>query len=319
MQKVKETIRKYRLLRKGDKILVCVSGGPDSLALLIELYRLIPALDLDLHIAHVDHGLRKGSLSDALFVKELGGRLDLPVSSIRLDSLLKKKKGSLEEICRQARQDFFISLAKKIKADKIAVGHNIDDQAETVLMRILRGTGLSGLSGISVKRKIRGITFIRPLLETSRKQIERFLKRERIKPRIDPTNRKDIFFRNKIRNRLIPLLKKEYSRNITGLLSGLAENISYDYEYLDRASERALKGNSLRLDLKKLSRLHKAILRLRLRRSISYIQGDTRRISLQHIRELEDLLDNRPAGSIVDLPNGISAQKTRTALRFYKR
>jgi tRNA(Ile)-lysidine synthase len=112
-------------------------------------------------------------------------------------------KGSLEENCRQARIDFLVRVAKKIGADKIALGHNLDDQAETVLMRLLRGTGLSGLSGISLRRSIKGVVFIRPLLETSRKEITLFLKKKNIRPRIDPTNKEDIFFRNKIRNKLI--------------------------------------------------------------------------------------------------------------------
>jgi tRNA(Ile)-lysidine synthase len=319
MIKIDETIRKYKLIRDGDKILVGVSGGPDSLALLLQLFNLKTKLSLTLHIAHIDHGLRQDSRSDALFVKSWAEKLDIPISIIRLDSKIKEGKGSLEEIYRQARLDFLIQTARKIKADKVALGHNLDDQAETVLMRLLRGTGLSGLSGISVKREIKGVFFIRPFLDTPRKEIEYFLKRKRIKPRIDSTNNEDIFFRNKIRNKLIPLLKKEYSSNIVRLLANLSESISYDYEYLDRVAKNSLKGVGLRLKLVKLLKLHPAILRLKIRHTIAHIQGDTRRISFQHIKELEDLLINRPIGSIVDLPKGIVAQKTRNMLRFYKR
>ncbi|MDD5128345.1 MAG: tRNA lysidine(34) synthetase TilS [Candidatus Omnitrophica bacterium] len=319
MKKIDETIKKYRLIQKGDKILVGVSGGPDSLALLLQLFNLRFKSALSLHIAHVDHGLRKDSREDALFVQAWAKKLDIPVSSVRFDPQLQKKKGSLEEIYRQARLDFFIQTARKIKADKVALGHNLDDQAETVFMRLLRGTGLSGLSGISIKRKIGGVTFIRPLLETRRKEIEYFLKQRRVKPRIDSTNKEDVFFRNKIRNRLMPLLKKEYNQNIVEVLANLAESISYDYEYLDQAAKKAIKGSNLRLNLLRLSRLHPAILRLKIRQSIACVQGDTRRISFQHIKELEDLLVNRPAGSIVDLPKGVAVQKTRTTLKFYKR
>jgi len=319
MKKIDETIKKYRLIQKGDKILVGVSGGPDSLALLLQLFNLRFKSALSLHIAHVDHGLRKDSREDTLFVQAWAKKLDIPVSSVRFDPQLQKKKGSLEEIYRQARLDFFIQTARKIKADKVALGHNLDDQAETVFMRLLRGTGLSGLSGISIKRKIGGVTFIRPLLETRRKEIEYFLKQRRVKPRIDSTNKEDVFFRNKIRNRLMPLLKKEYNQNIVEVLANLAESISYDYEYLDQAAKKAIKGSNLRLNLLRLSRLHPAILRLKIRQSIACVQGDTRRISFQHIKELEDLLVNRPAGSIVDLPKGVAVQKTRTTLKFYKR
>lgn len=319
MKKFNETIRKYGLIQKQDKILVAVSGGPDSLTLLLQLFSLKTKLGLTLHIAHVDHGLRKDSHCDALFVERWARRLDIPVSIVRLDPKLKERKGSLEEIYRQARLDFLIQTAKRIKANKIALGHNLDDQAETILMRLLRGTGLSGLTGISAKRKIKNKIFIRPLLETSRKEIEAFLKRKRVKPRIDSTNKEEVFFRNKIRHNLIPLLKKKYNQNIVEVLANLAESISYDYEYLDQVARNKAKGNNLRLKIGIIRKLHPAILRLKIRQSIACIQGDTRRIGFQHIKELEDLLNNRPIGSIVDLPKGISVQKTRNTLRFYKR
>ena len=314
-----ETINKYSLIRKGDKVLVAVSGGPDSLALLLKLVSLKSKLDLTLHIVHLDHGLRKDSSLDALFVKGWGKKLNIPVTIKRLAYQQVKGKGSLEEFFREERLKFFIQTAKTIKADKIALGHNLDDQAETVLMRLLRGTGLSGLSGISAKRVIRGTVFIRPFLETPRRQIDKFLKNRGIKPRLDSTNRQDIFLRNKIRHHLIPLLRNKYNINILKVLANLAQSVSYDYENLDQVAKRSLKGNPLRLKLNKIMKLHQAILRLKLRQSISCIQGDTRRISFQHIKELEDLIFARPSGSIVDLPKGICVQKTRNCLRFYKR
>ncbi|MCX5698741.1 MAG: tRNA lysidine(34) synthetase TilS [Candidatus Omnitrophica bacterium] len=319
MDKFIETINKYSLIQKGDKILVAVSGGPDSLALLLKLFSLKSKLGLTLHIAHLDHGLRKDSQADALFVKRWGQKLSLPVTIKQLVGQQIKQKGSLEEFFREERLKFFIQTAKTIKADKIALGHNLDDQAETVLMRLLRGTGLSGLSGISARRVIRGAVFIRPFLETTRCQIDRFLKNRGIKPRVDSTNQEDIFLRNKIRHHLIPLLKHKYNINILKVLANLAQSVSYDYEYLDQAAKRSLKGNPLRLDLKKIVKLHPAILRLKLRQGISCIQGDTRRISFQHIKELEDLIFARPSGSIVDLPKGISVKKSHKILIFFKK
>jgi len=314
-----ETIKKHGLLRKKDKILVAVSGGADSLTLLFKLASLRNKMGLTLHIAHLDHMLRLDSGEDAAFVKKLGEKLRIPVTIKSINLETRHIKGSLEELAREARLDFLITLAKKIKADKIALGHNLDDQAETVLMRLVRGTGLSGLSGISAKRKIKNVIFIRPLLETRRREIENFLKRKGIKPRIDSTNRQDLFFRNKIRHNLIPLLKKKYNQKILDALANLAESSSYDYEYLDSVAKRSVKGNNLHLDIKKLIKLHPAILRLKIRQSIACLQGDTRRISFQHIKEIEGLLYSRPEKSIVDLPKGISVQKTRNHLRFYKR
>ncbi len=273
---------------------------------------------MTLHIAHLDHGLRKDSASDALFVKSWAKRLNIPISLKRLNPRF-IKKGSLEEACRQARLDFFIRAAKRIKADKVALGHNLDDQAETVLMRLLRGTGLSGLGAISIKRKINNLIFIRPFLETPRREIDKFLKKRKAKPRIDSTNKKQAFFRNKIRHNLVPLLRKEYNKNISEVLANLAQSSSIDYEYLDQAARRSAGGNPLRLNLKKIVRLHPAILRIKIRQSIEHLQGNMRRIGFAHIREIESLINSRPQGAIVDLPKGISIQKSRNCLRFYKR
>ncbi len=319
LSKIMETIRKHKLIQRKDRILVAVSGGPDSLALLLKLASLRNTLGLTLHIAHLDHGLRKDSKTDALFVKQWADKLDIPIKIEKLDSKIEGIKDSSEEFLREKRLVFLIKTAKKIKADKVALGHNLDDQAETVLMRLLRGTGLCGLSGISPKRMIKGVTFIRPLLETRRQEIESFLKQRKVKPRIDPTNRQDLFFRNKIRLNLIPLLKRAYNQNIVEVLANLAESASYDYEYLNQVARNNLKNCGSKLDIKKVKKIHPAILRLKIRQSIACIQGDTRRISFKHIKEVEDLLNNRPEESIVDLPKGISVQKARNFLRFYRR
>jgi len=267
----------------------------------------------------LDHGLRKDSSTDALFVKRWSQKLNLPITIKQLAYQQIKAKGSLEEFFREERIKFFIQTAKTVKADKIALGHNLDDQAETVLMRLLRGTGLSGLSGISARRVIRGTVFIRPFLETTRKEIDKFLKNRGVKPHIDSTNQEYIFLRNKIRHHLIPILRNKYNINILKVLAHLAESVSYDYEYLDQVAKRSLKGNPLRLNLKKIVKLHQSILRLKLRQSISCIQGDTRRISFQHIKELEDLIYCRPNGAIVNLPKGICVQKSRNFLLFFRR
>ncbi len=314
-----ETVKKYNLIKQHDRILVGVSGGADSLTLLLQLVKLKKPLGIDLHIAHLDHGMRKDSQADTLFVKKWAEKLNIPVTIKRLNPKLIKSKGSLEEILREARFAFLINTAKKIKAQKVALGHNLNDQAETVLMRLLRGAGLSGLSGIAKSRVINNVVFIRPLLGTSRRQIEDFLKRRKIKSLQDPTNREELFLRNKIRHYLIPLLRKNYNPNIIEILANLAENVADDYDYLNQSTKKYVKGKKLFLKLKQLLKFHPAILRLTLRNTIALIQGDTRRINFQHIRELEELLKFRPEKSIVDLPKGVSVQKTRTALHFFKR
>lgn len=305
-------------MTKGDTVVVGVSGGPDSLTLLYALNNLRKSFGLKLHIAHIDHRLRSDSGKDKEFVINIAKELGIPVTTEAIDIRKLSSKGSLEEIARNARLAALFSIAKKIKAQKIALGHNLDDQAETLLMRILRGTGLYGLSGILPKRRFSGFTVIRPLIEVRRRDIEFFLKRKKVLPRIDKTNSEDIYFRNKIRNRLFPLLEKEYSGNLKEILSNMAENIGLDYDYLLQEANKHLSRSSNRVNLDKFSNLHPSIQRLVLRLSITKIKGDTRAITFQHIRELEDLISSRPINSIVDLPKNISVIKKKN-LVFYRK
>lgn len=318
LDKVKGTIRKYGLIQKGDRILVGVSGGPDSIALLYLLRALSKDLKTTLHIAHLDHMLREDSYKDREFVEGLAKKMMIPCTCAQVNVKAIAKKGSLEEIARDVRLSFFFRVAKEIKAAKTALGHNLDDQAETVLMRIIRGAGLYGLSGILPKRVIAGNTVIRPLIELKRREIEGFLKKRKIKPRIDSSNVQDVYFRNRIRNALLPHLENRYNKNIKEILSNTAESLGLDYDYLSGKAERAIRESRAGLRIDKLLKLHPAIRRLVIRRAIARIKGDTRRITFQHIREIEDLISNRPVNSVVDLPKGVSVIK-RKHLFFYLR
>lgn len=318
IEKVKKTIKRYSLISKNDKVLVAVSGGPDSVALLSVLNGLKKELKLFLHIAHLDHMLRKDSGKDRLFVEKLAERLKLPFTATQVNVKLLAKKGSVEEIARNARLGFLFRVAREIKADKIALGHNLDDQAETVLMRILRGSGLYGLAGILPKRTIAGFQIIRPLIEVRRREIEAYLRRKKIKVRRDASNLEDIYLRNKIRNSLLPLLEREYNRNIKEVLANMADSAAYDYDYLIRAARRSIRKPTARIALKKFLRMHPAMQRLVLRLMIAQVKGDTRRITFQHIKEIEDLVLNRPPNSIVDLPKGISVIKKKS-LSVYRK
>lgn len=321
LEKARNTIKKYELINKGDKILVAVSGGPDSVALLYLLNSLRSELRINLHIAHLDHRLRKGSYKDKGFVEKLAKQLKLPVTTAQINVRELAKKGSLEEIARNARLGFLFRVAKDVKANKIALGHNLDDQAETVLMRILRGTGLYGLSGILPKRSLAGFKIIRPLIAVKRKEIEKFLKKRKVRTCIDRSNLEGIYLRNRIRNRLLPLLQKEYNRNIKEVLSNMAESIGYDYDYLNQRAALAIKRltSRQRIEMDKYLSWHPAIQRLVLRLMIAKIKGDMRGITFQHIKEIEDLIFQRPINSIVDLPKGISVVKKKKYLSFYQR
>ncbi|MFA5320940.1 MAG: tRNA lysidine(34) synthetase TilS [Candidatus Omnitrophota bacterium] len=321
IEKVRDTIGKYDLLRSGDTVLVAVSGGPDSLALLYCLRVLSKELRLRLNVAHFDHRLRPGSLREAEFVGGIAKGMGLPFYSGGADVLKRRGgKGSLEEAAREARLDFLGKLAKKIKADKVALGHNMDDQAETVLMRILRGSGLAGLSGIAALKELNGRVFIRPLIGVSRSEIERYLRSGKIKPFRDPSNSDEKFLRNKLRLKLVPLLEKEYNPRIKEALNSLAENAAYDYDYLlSRARTAAVNSSGSRLKVSSLLRMHPSLRRMVIRLRINSLQGSTRRITFKHMEEIEDMLVNRPCGSIVDLPKGYLVEKRGIFLCFRKR
>lgn len=316
--KFKDTIKKYNLINQGDRIVVGVSGGPDSVCLVYLLNGLKKEFRTMLTIAHLDHSLRKDSYKDREYVEKLGKKLGIRVISSKVNVKELARFGSLEEIARNARLRFLFKVAADVKAKKIALGHNFDDQAETVLMRIIRGSGLSGLSGILPKRNMAGFVIIRPLIEVKRRQIEAYLRRKKIKARIDVSNKQDLFFRNKIRNKLLPLLEKGYNNNIREVLANMAQNAGSDYDYLQQAAKRSMRGAKAKLNLDKLTKLHPAIQRLILRRAFASIKGDTRRITFKHIREIEDLILNRPQNSVVDLPKGVSVVKKKHLI-FYRR
>ncbi|MFS8542049.1 MAG: tRNA lysidine(34) synthetase TilS, partial [Tissierellales bacterium] len=186
-EKVLDVIRKYNLIEDKDNILIGLSGGPDSMALLFVLLEIKEYIDFNIFIAHVNHGVRgKEALEDEKFVEELANRLNLPYFSktVNMDEYAKIKKMSSEEAGRELRYEFFREVLSKIGGGKIAVAHNKNDQAETLLMRILRGTGLEGLKGMEYKKG----DIIRPLLGIERKEIENFLKERNIEYRIDRTN-----------------------------------------------------------------------------------------------------------------------------------
>ena len=319
LDKIKKTIGKYRLLDEKDSVLIGVSGGPDSVVLTHMLHGLRKELKLTLHIAHLDHGLRKDSGKDCEFVKSLGEKLDIPVSAHRIALNVGAHKGSIEEIARNCRLDFFCLVAKRIGADKIALGHTADDQAETVLMRILRGSGLYGLAAILPKRRILGHDIIRPLIEARRKEIEQFLKKRRLPWCTDSTNTEEKYFRNKIRLSLLPLLEREYNPRIKDILAHMAESIGYDYDYLYQKASRVVMKINKKMELKNFLRLHPSLQRMVLRLLIAKHKGNTRRISFVHMHELQDLIMHRPLNSIVDLPGELSVKKMGKYLHFYLR
>ena len=329
LKQVEQTIRKFNLLKSNDRVVVGVSGGPDSVAMIYLLSRLKAKWRLSLQLAHLNHMLRNGEAEeDSVFVQKLAKKLKLPLicENIRVREFAKAQKLSLEEAARNLRYSFFSKVAKLKHASKVALGHNRDDQAETVLMRFLRGSGISGLRGMPVKRELATCLIIRPLIEVSRKEIIRFLAAHGICYRSDSSNLENLYFRNRVRNKLIPSLEKEFNPNIREILVNFAENVSHDFDYLQQAglskfkSVRTSSANGeVVIDVKKFSALHKALQKLVARSAIKELKGDVRRIDYRHWKELEDLTQKRPNNSVVDLPAAVSVAKKGRKLVFYKR
>lgn len=235
LSRVEATLKKFCMLVPGERILVACSGGRDSVALFTLFKALAPRLKIRLGLVHFDHALRKNSTQDVQFVERLARKTKTPFYGGRRDlsKAVSEKGFSPEEAARNLRYDFFKKVSQKTGAFKIALGHHRDDQAETVLMRILQGTGLRGLQGIRPVVKIRGVTFIRPLIEISREEIQKFLRREKIPFREDGTNRSERFLRNRIRRRLLPWLEKEFNPKIRVSLCRLAETTTNELAGLD--------------------------------------------------------------------------------------
>lgn len=302
-------ICKNKLVKSKDRILIGVSGGPDSICLLHALDGIREEYGLKLFAAHVDHQLRSASKTDAAFVRETCKDMNVRLFTRRVTLAVSKHSDSIEQEARFKRYAFFTELARKHNIDSIALGHNLDDQAETVIMRLIRGSGLSGLSAMKPAAKYDGIDIIRPLLGITREKIRKYLSDSRIRYRIDRSNLSDKYARNRVRNRLLPLLEKEYNPNIKRTLATAAQSIAMDYDFIEHACAAEVGSMGKRIDIVRFRRLHPSMQNMVLRAYISAAQGNTRRIEYRHIQEIVDLICNRPDGSIVDLPQGLSAVK----------
>jgi tRNA(Ile)-lysidine synthase len=313
LDKFKETINRWNMLKKGDRVIVACSGGPDSVALLFLLNLIKEKFGLKLFVAHINHKLRgKESEEDEKFVKSLAQKLNLRFYSKSFDikKIAKKEKLSIEECAREVRYDYLNRLTGRIKATKIALGHNADDQAETVLMRLIRGAGSLGLSGIPpVSGKI-----IRPLLDLKREDIEKFLRENRLQFRIDSSNLRKDYLRNRIRLELLPHLKKNYNPNIVEVLNRTASILSAQVNYLSKEISKIFdqvsyegKGK-ISLDLDKLFNYDISLRREMLRFAIEKIGGGGFRANFEEIERILDLARQRKSGKRVFLTENLLAE-----------
>ncbi len=280
-KKIQENIFRYQLFGRGAKIVIGVSGGPDSVCLLDVLYKLQKKYDLEIIVAHVNYGLRgKDSELDEKLVRNLAKKYHLPFE-IKKVAGYKSQVARSEDYLRKTRYDFFEKIQKKYEAGVIAVGHNLNDQAETVLMRILRGTGLRGLGAI----RFRNDKIIRPLLNVPRKDILTYLRKNKLPFRTDKTNLGIDFTRNKIRNRLLPSLEKNFNPRVQEILYRLSESASDDYNFISKYSAEWLKANKS-LPVSALKKLHPALQREVIRLAIEKYNPNLREIESAHTEEI---------------------------------
>lgn len=259
--RVLDTIREYGLIAKPEKILAAVSGGADSVCLLHVLHEAGYAVE----VAHFDHTTRDGaSGEDAAFVRELAERLSLPFHCERrpIPAEAEASPLSFEEYAREARYTFLLRTAREAGCTVLATGHHAGDQAETVLMRILRGTTPHGLAGIPIIRDAGGIRIVRPLLECTRENILAFVEERGLAYRVDHTNADTRHFRNRVRHELLPLLCREYNPKTRGALLRLGEAQRCDNELLDALAESALRDCLVEdgvVDRGRFGALHRAL------------------------------------------------------------
>jgi tRNA(Ile)-lysidine synthase len=325
-KKVQRTIEKHRMLSPGERIVVAVSGGVDSTVLLHLLHDLSQEHAYSLQVAHLNHMLRgEESERDADFVRDLARRLGLKavIRSVAVKELPPERPGSLQESARRARYAFLEAVANEVEASKIALGHTRDDQAETVLLNLLRGTGSPGLRGIPPIREGR---FVRPLIEVSRKEIEEYAQAQQIRFVTDSSNLKINYLRNRLRLHLLPLLREQYNPQIVAALEGVASILGAEEELLEAMACSRIpsvlvehEGDGVGLSVPRLLQEPVAVQRRilieatrRAKRS-SYLP-----LSHRHIFALQELLEAQ-TGAQLTLPQGMMAAKDYDRLIIRRR
>ena len=294
-EKVEKTILKYDLIENGDKIMLGVSGGPDSMCMLNILKDLqntnLKKLNYEIIVAHVNHMIREESIEDEKYVEEYckKNNIEFYSKSIDIPKIVNTKKIGEEEAGRIARYEFFDELLEKTKANKIAIAHNKNDRVETVLMNELRGSGLSGLKGIEPRRG----KYIRPLIECERYEIEKYCEEQKLNPRIDKTNFENEYTRNKIRNIVIPYVKKEFNPNIIETLSRMSELVTEEEEYIEKHIKIEYKKilieenkKQIILDLKKFNNEEKVIKSRLVLYTITRLFATSKGIEKIHIEDI---------------------------------
>ena len=308
-EKFLKTIKEENLIQKKDKIVVGVSGGPDSITLLECLNKYKEKLEIEIIVAHINHLIRKDSTEDEQYVENICKKMNIKcyIKRENVLNIAKNEKIGTEEAGRKVRYKFFDEILKKEKANKIAIAHNMNDNAETILLNSLRGTGLNGLEGIQPMEYNK---YIRPLINISRKEIEEYVEKNKLKPKIDYTNKENIYKRNKIRNELLPYLKK-INPNIVESLSRLSKIVKEENTYIKKETEKIYDNikikdeknlGKIELDIKEFNKLEIAIKKNLIIKCIEETIGDSRNIEKINIDDIIKICSNNIGNKYI-LPN----------------
>lgn len=332
IDKVRATIQKYEMTRPGDRVLVGVSGGPDSVALLHVLWVLSEELGIVLHVAHLNHMLRgEAADEDAAYVSDLAGRLGLPVTVESRDvaAIAREERVSLELAAREARYEFYREVARSTGATRVALGHHAGDQAETVLLRLLRGTGTTGLGGIPPVRPLgtgeagagnskdkEGPVIIRPLIGVPRREIEAYCVDNHLSPRVDASNLAPVYARNRVRHELIPLLERRFNPRIVESIARTAELVREDDAFISGEVRRRMghiiigksPGGAL-LSVTRLLAEPVAVQRRVVREAIALLGLGVEDVGFEHVETVLELAREGSPGAAASLPRGIWARK----------
>jgi tRNA(Ile)-lysidine synthase len=315
-QKVLRFILENRMVSKGECLLLAVSGGADSTCLLHVMLSLKEELGIKLHVAHLDHQLRgEESDADAAYVAGLAQSLDISctVSKADVRGYQQKHRLSLEEAAREVRYDFLSETAAAVGADIIAIGHTLDDQVETIMLHIIRGSGIAGLVGLNAKseRLLNGyqLNIIRPLLEVSREETQQYCLEHNLMARVDSSNQSLSMLRNRIRLKLLPELKKYNPGFIESLLRNsaiAADEIAFLDSEAEKVWDSAVKEQDdiIILDKERFGALPDALKRHLLRVAIKRLLGTLKDIEERHIGEITGVL-GKQAGKYINLPYGL--------------
>jgi tRNA(Ile)-lysidine synthase len=324
IRKAKETIDTHRMLNRGDRVVVGVSGGADSVALLHALLRLQEYYRVEINVAHVNHGLRGAeSEREATFVEDMARNLNLPFRGGSFDvcALAKREQRSHQEAARRVRYTFFTECLKGWGGNKVALGHNANDQAETIVMRLLRGAGIRGLSGIA---PVRDGIFIRPLLEVSREEIEGFLKSNHIPYCHDSSNDTTDYLRNRVRKELMPALLK-LNPNLLTTLSHTGSALRAEDQYLEGQSKMLMIRKSsgaccgeVSFPIAWLLELPQALRVRLLRMGFAAVAGGLEHMESSHVRSLAQVLELKKPFKRLQLPQGIVAERRYESLVLKK-